>query len=381
MPGVPVHVAVTTPSLLIDLFCQVVDNYGDIGVCWRLARSLTEKTPHRVRLWVDNLAAFQRLEPRIDHSGYQALSNQITLWHWERIHQVEQAGDVVIEAFGCDLPAPFLPKMLEQNSLWINLEYLSAEDWVNDCHGMPSLQSNGLRKYFFFPGFASATGGLLREPDLLERRDNWRATPNLRWSQLKELGVPAELCDMLLHGGRQVFLFNYPNAPTTALVRALNTDSKPAVILQPHENGTHASQLASYVHLVKIPFVPQVHFDTLLWGSDLNFVRGEDSLVRAIWAGAPFIWHIYPQESNAHLLKLSAWLNKSPFDERVKQLQIAWNHADAANWEDIISALVSRPEHWQAWCHSCQQWASDLARQADLATNLLQFFTLHAGTR
>lgn len=381
MSGIPASNATSTSPLLIDLFCQVVDNYGDIGVCWRLARHLTEKTPHRVRLWVDNLDAFQRLEPRVNTSGCQMLSEQITLWHWARIHQADHAGDVVIEGFGCNLPDTFLPKMLEKNSLWINLEYLSAEDWVNDCHGLPSLQPDGLRKYFFFPGFTPATGGLLREPDLFERRNDWLATPNLRWSQLRELEVPSELCNILRQGGRQVFLFNYPNAPTDALTRALNTKSTPTVILQPHGRNTSVTQLAPYVYRVNIPFVPQVHFDTLLWGSDLNLVRGEDSFVRALWAGKPFIWQIYPQDNDAHLVKLSAWLDKSPFDDDIKQLQMAWNRSDATLCEKAITSLTSHTDHWQSWHQCCQKWAYDLAQSPDLATNLLRFFTHHAGTR
>ncbi|HBT32440.1 MAG TPA: elongation factor P maturation arginine rhamnosyltransferase EarP [Pusillimonas sp.] len=381
MSDIPAHHAAPTAPLLIDLFCQVVDNYGDIGVCWRLARRLTQNTPHHVRLWVDNLVAFRRLEPQVDTSGCQALTDQITVWHWERINQVKLAGDVVIEAFGCELPDAFLPLMLEKNSLWINLEYLSAENWVNDCHQMPSLQPNGLRKYFFFPGFTPATGGLLREPTLLEQRDEWLATPHARWHQLQELGVPAELNSILQRGARQVFLFNYPDAPTQALIRALSNDSRPTVILQPKEGATRISKLTPNVDQVEIPFVPQVHFDSLLWGSDLNLVRGEDSLVRAMWAGKPFLWHIYRQDNDSHLIKLNAWLDKSPFEVGIKQLQIDWNRGELAGCEDAFNDLLNHPGKWRNWHQSCRSWASKLARQPDLATNLLFFFTRHSGTR
>ena len=40
-----------------DIFCSVVDNFGDIGVCWRLARRLSAGLGQQVRLWVDDLAA------------------------------------------------------------------------------------------------------------------------------------------------------------------------------------------------------------------------------------------------------------------------------------------------------------------------------------
>ena len=29
--------------LLWDIFCQVIDNHGDVGVCWRLARELAAR--------------------------------------------------------------------------------------------------------------------------------------------------------------------------------------------------------------------------------------------------------------------------------------------------------------------------------------------------
>ncbi|MBY0444112.1 MAG: elongation factor P maturation arginine rhamnosyltransferase EarP, partial [Burkholderiales bacterium] len=36
-----------------DIFCRVIDNYGDIGVCWRLARQLSFEHGFAVRLMVD----------------------------------------------------------------------------------------------------------------------------------------------------------------------------------------------------------------------------------------------------------------------------------------------------------------------------------------
>ena len=46
----------------IDLFCRVIDNWGDAGVCWRLARQLVRERGAQVRLWIDQpqvLAAWQ----------------------------------------------------------------------------------------------------------------------------------------------------------------------------------------------------------------------------------------------------------------------------------------------------------------------------------
>ena len=49
-----------------DIFCSVIDNYGDIGVCWRLARQLAHEHGLSVRLWTDDLASFARFCPEAD---------------------------------------------------------------------------------------------------------------------------------------------------------------------------------------------------------------------------------------------------------------------------------------------------------------------------
>ena len=59
---------------------------------------------------------------------------------------------------------------------------------------------------------------------------------------------------------------------------------------------------------MRLPWLTQADFDHLLWACDLNFVRGEDSLVRAAWAGAPFVWQVYPQHDGAHAAKVEALL-------------------------------------------------------------------------
>jgi uncharacterized repeat protein (TIGR03837 family) len=123
-----------------DIFCRVIDNFGDVGVCWRLARQLAGEHGLAVRLWVDDLAAFRRLCPAID-AGRAVQSWQgvdIRLWP-EPFPEVEPAG-VVIEAFACELPERYVRAMAARvaRPRWINLEYLSAEAWVGECHGLAS---------------------------------------------------------------------------------------------------------------------------------------------------------------------------------------------------------------------------------------------------
>ncbi|HLA30581.1 MAG TPA: elongation factor P maturation arginine rhamnosyltransferase EarP, partial [Pseudomonas sp.] len=138
-----------------DIFCSVVDNYGDIGVTWRLARQLVAEHKVEVRLWVDDLGAFVRLCPEADTQAVVQLQQGVEIRQWPAPWQPVEAADVVIEAFACLLPEAYVAAMAARPAkvLWLNLEYLSAEEWVEGCHGLPSLQSNGLQKFFFFPGF------------------------------------------------------------------------------------------------------------------------------------------------------------------------------------------------------------------------------------
>ncbi|MEO7323124.1 MAG: elongation factor P maturation arginine rhamnosyltransferase EarP, partial [Burkholderiales bacterium] len=161
-----------------DIFCRVVDNYGDIGVCWRLARQLAADHTMAVRLWVDNLDSFERLCPAIDVSQDSQRIAAIKVHRWCEPFPDAVPGDVVIEAFGCELPAAFRAAMAEKSRapLWINLEYLSAEKWVTENHALPSPQTT-LTKYFFFPGFVAGTGGLLRERHLIAQRDKFQRNP------------------------------------------------------------------------------------------------------------------------------------------------------------------------------------------------------------
>lgn len=170
-----------TAHLRWDIFCQVIDNFGDIGVCWRLAADLGSRG-HRVRLWVDDASALAWMAPQ-GAPGVQVLP-------WPTQAPADGPGDVVVEAFGCEIAPQFIAAIAHHTNatgpkpLWINLEYLSAEAYVERCHRLPSpLVSGpgaGLTRWFYYPGFTERTGGLLREPDLLARqaafdRTAWRA--------------------------------------------------------------------------------------------------------------------------------------------------------------------------------------------------------------
>jgi uncharacterized repeat protein (TIGR03837 family) len=344
-----------------DIFCRVVDNHGDLGVCWRLAVDLAERgeTP---RLWVDDDSALHWMAP-LGHPG-------VELVRWQEPLAEHAPGDVVIEAFGCELPAAFAQRMAQCTPApcWINLEYLSAEAYVERSHGLPSPQlagpAAGLRKWFFYPGFTPRTGGLLREHGLLERL---AAFDRSAWLRARDCAPSG--------GERVVSLFCYEQPALPAWLRAFA--QQPTLLLATAGQAARQVEAAlgpslalGQLRAQVLAPLPQPEYDHLLWASDLNVVRGEDSFVRAQWAGAPFVWHIYPQHDGAHQAKLEAFLDRflRPADPRladsVRALARTWSDgaAPAEAWPD--------PADWQ---RRCLDWRDALCAQDDLTTQLLRF--------
>ena len=311
-------------------------------MCWRLARDLAGRG-ERVRLWIDDAAPLAWMAPG-GRAGVEVGAFDAAV----------SPGAVVIEAFGCDPPAAFVDAMTQAPvpPVWINLEYLSAEPFVERSHGLPSPQRNGLVKWFYYPGFTTRTGGLLREPGLLAERETFD-----RSAWLASLGLH------IVPGERVVSLFCYDNPALPSLIRSLAT-APTLLLLTPGPAQRQVAALPAGVRCAKLPWLTQPEFDRLLWACDLNFVRGEDSLVRAIWAGAPFVWQIYPQNDGAHAAKLQALLDRMPAVPGLALLWQAWNGLPA-EWPDMPREA--------AWRTACAEFGATLAGQADLTTQLLRF--------
>ena len=343
-----------------DIFCRVIDNLGDAGVCWRLSCDLASRG-ETVRLWIDEPAPLAWMAP----GGCEG----VTVIPWTEPERDAAPGDVVVEAFGCDPPAAFVARMAqrERPPAWINLEYLSAEPYVERCHGLPSPQSGGpgagLVKRFFYPGFTPATGGLVREQGLMHAREHFD-----RADWLRSQGIEAA------DGERLVSLFCYGNAALPWLLEALRDE--PTLLLATH--GLAGDQVRALLgatlrhgrlRAIALPRLTQGDYDRLLWSCELNFVRGEDSFVRAQWAGAPFVWQAYPQQDGAHAAKLEAFLDR--FLQGAAGDAAAW-HALFAAWNGLAAppAALPRLGPWQA---HCRRWRDALLAQTDLAAQLIAF--------
>lgn len=367
-----------------DIFCRVVDNYGDIGVCWRLARRLAHAYAWHVRLWVDNLHSFARIQPEVRTDVLRQCVAGIDIEHWrDNAETAVTPGDVVIEAFACDPPAPYIAALQAAQSIWINLEYLSAEPWVESCHGLASQRPDGLRKFFFFPGFTAATGGLLREAGLSKERDALQASWPSQEAFLRGLGLADPALAARRSGALLGSLFCYPHAPIDALAQVLQQHERPVLLVVPHGVAPGLENLCAAsdrLMLARIPFVTQTDFDRLLWCADLNFVRGEDSFVRAAWAARPLVWQIYPQDDDAHLQKLEAWLARYPAPPAAHALIRAWNQHKPERVTAVLRQALA-VENWSVWQNAAQAWDKEQAQLPDLAQSLVDFCTKQAKKR
>lgn len=361
-----------------DLFCRIVDNFGDIGVCWRLAKQLHAEHGIDIRLWIDELNIARQIISSLDVTQRIQQVDGITIAAWDENTRFEQAADAVIETFSCELPEQYL-SLMQPETIWINLEYLSAEPWVEGFHARNSKRGR-LMRHFFFPGFTEATGGLLRENDIVDKSQALAASQTLQADFFRQLNLPDGSQTL------KISLFCYPHAPIRDLLEAMANSGKkincyvPATGILPKvaeffgaasvSTGDHLKRGNLTVHV--LPFLSQLDYDKLLASCDINFVRGEDSWIRAIWAGKPFIWQPYLQAEDTHIIKLNAFLELfySGCEPDTRRAAIvmhqAWVSSQmvAPSWQNYLS-------HIDAIKLLSGQKTAALATQTDLTTNLV----------
>ncbi len=375
----------------LSIFCRVVDNFGDIGVCWRLARSLAQRSDYQLHLWVDDLPSFQKICPGLQLALAHQELGDITIHHWHEQADFSAAFDsaVLIEAFACDLPASLqdaLAQAWRSNGLqpvWLNLEYLSAEPWVEECHAMCSVQAQtGLRKYFFFPGFTAKTGGLIFEPEQCQALLAFSENKSAQQEFLRRLGLT------IRPEAQRVSVFCYADAPLLRLLELARQQQRQLQVLV--AEGVASTQIAQFtganlragqrwqeagLSIECLPFIKQTDYDYLLASCDCNLVRGEDSFVRAQLVAKPMLWHIYPQQELAHIEKLQAFLQHYLADlavgaqrDQCQQLFLAWNGQAVLpenSWDLLLNPSV--------WLKLALSWQRKISLNGDLTLRLLQF--------
>lgn len=335
----------------IDIFCVVVDNYGDIGFVYRFAKEYRKHYPSsRIRIFIDDLVTLAKINSLTNPNEIVQIIDGITYINMHTVEpqwvQNQLLPELIIEAFGCDIPKWYIPLAITQKSrLWINLEHLSAEPWIEDYHRKESLlnisEPHILRKYFFMPGFTSQSGGIL-----IGNSDTPHQ-PRTLSHILSEYNIKIN-CNNPQKIIATIFSYEYNFTHFIDQILQLNTecyllimgqktqDSFRNILEYKHKFICIDNKFTHFIHqnthIIFMPFVSQEQYDELLEISDFNFVRGEDSWVRAILTGKPFIWQAYKQTEQHHVVKLDAFLtllkpyfSDLPIFEKYCQLSLAYN--------------------------------------------------------
>ena len=374
-----------------DVFCRVVDNFGDAAVCWRLALQLAVEQRAHVRLWIDVVPALQALRPEVKPGVGRQVVAGVEVCEWTPAADLGAPAEIVVEAFGCGLPEGYVTAMAQQDRrpVWIILEYLSAEAWVTKHHGLPSPHPRlPLQRYFFFPGIVPGTGGVLREAALEGRREAFERSPEARNRFWQAFGFASPPASALV-----VSLFGYEN-PAVGDFLKIWAESANKVILAVPANRLRA-QVCAFLGkedpgdgniLVRgnlevrfMPFVAQPVYDELLWACDWNFVRGEDSFVRGQWAERPLVWQIYPQHEGVHRLKLDAFFDRysgglePALKDALRSLWQSWNQSSPVRPAQLAHAWQVVSVRRDALRVHCRDWSARLRLPGDLAGNLAHF--------
>ncbi len=227
---------------------------------------------------------------------------------------------MIFEAFGCEIPDFIMKKAYYQSKILINLEYLSAEEWVEGYHLKESLLPEGnLKKYFYMPGFTEKTGGVIINSNTIINSIKSKEDRVLIINNLLSSFAPK-----LIYNNNTILgsIFTYLRNFKTLVESAVNINKEFIFFIFGSKSNDGMMQtlkdmdyktidvnriLYKNIHIIFIPFLSQQQYDSLLYCTDFNIVRGEDSLVRAILAEKPFIWNAYLQDNKYQKVKVDAF--------------------------------------------------------------------------
>jgi len=282
----------------IDIFCEVIDNYGDVGVAYRLARELKRIYPNKELRFIINQTEELNLIKKND---------DIIVIDYKDVHKIEQPADLVIETFACNIPEIYMGKALKTSKLMILQE---------------SFLGGNLKKYFFIPGLSEKSGGIILDKEFLDRKNKVQKN---REYYLKQFNID-EKYDLIIS------VFSYEKNFDNFLKTLQKLDKKVLLLLLSEKTQKNFikyfdnNDYYDKIKAVKLPFFTYDKYEELLALCDINLVRGEDSFVRALLLGKPFLWHIYPQDENTHIIKLESFLEKyCPNNKELKETFINYN--------------------------------------------------------
>lgn len=400
--------------MYITILCKVVDNFGDIGVAWRLCRRLAKiQSKYKLCLIVDDLEAFSKIEdrlpghlaaPRNDDSSVIASEakqsiniDDIEIFPWKDdalCHEVFSQNDgerlsIILELFQCGRP-DWMERILFEEKLQrtvhiIMIDYLTAEKYAEDFHCLKSLtRSAKVQKVNFMPGFTEKTGGLVIDADWLEVPE-WKEngpvlvfTYERDWRSLLEgwlstTVVPVVECPKGVSKPH--------SAPRILVAQGRGKESFLAAVRNVVESSQRECIENSFIE--ELPYLNQSEWDRVMKSCSALVIRGEESMSRACLSGIPFIWHAYPQSDEYQLVKVKALLErmKPHFDEAdfeiVEKVWLEINSSDeciaSRGAEQLSNSYYDFFASVPRLVSGFQDFARSLRKNGDLAYNLMTY--------
>ncbi|MDA1339134.1 MAG: elongation factor P maturation arginine rhamnosyltransferase EarP [Proteobacteria bacterium] len=341
------------------IFSRAIDNFGDVAISLRLSYQLSTQDHCAVILYTEFNKTLQRFFPNLDITSNVFVSELIEVRNIDYVFDDIGIPTYIINVFNIGIPQNYLKKITQQTK-YIIYEYLSAEQWVNNFHLKPSINANKkLDQIFFFPGFTENTGGLLIEEVLPRKTGN-----NLNF-----------FIDKNTFKGLNFSMYAYPNTNLDGFLTiiddlSLNAKIYISEVMLQYQNIS----LDRGKQVIVYPFIAFDGYDQLLSVCDINFVRGEDSLVRAIISGKPFIWQPYIQESETHLVKLDAFVEfyfselKKPLFKIIQSIFNQW--AGGRLSSDSLIAFVKNIDEFNQYYHNRSK---SLRAQKTAVNNLMEY--------
>lgn len=319
----------------ITVLCKVVDNFGDIGVVYRLCRALTNIDPQiQIRLVVSDLVSFSKLAEKVDpkKSVQEFHGWKVFDWNNDAVCREEFENDIpqiILECFQCGRPdwledILFAPDF-EKKGITVqivNIEYLTAESWADDFHLLKSgTRSSCVKKINFMPGFTEKTAGLIQDNAFMSYlKDSGQRMITLKQyvkDHFKHYLYYSIVKNELMNSSYKILVFSYPKN-FDFFYEAVDEFAANKHVEVYVANGAGYKSFRENkgyyrkknFNVTILPYLNQQEWDAFLCNMDFLMIRGEDSFSRAVLSGIPFIWNIYPQDEEYHLVKLKAFLDR-----------------------------------------------------------------------
>lgn len=390
-------------SMEITVLCKVVDNFGDIGVVFRLCRALSElKKNLEIRLVVSNLDSFAKISKGIDSTKtFQEFRGwKVFDWNDNALCKKEfskNPPEFILECFQCGRPE-WLEELLfspqfNLNIQIVNVEYLTAESWADDFHLLKSgTRSAKIKKINFMPGFTKKTGGLILDKNFMCCLSEKKFALNLVKQNLDKKILSEDFSDSF-----KILIFSYPKN-FDFLASAIKEFSflKKIIVFVASGAGADSAKISLKkfkVDFVCLPFIQQEVWDAFLSLMDFSFVRGEDSFSRCCLFGNPFIWNIYPQEEEFHIVKLNAFLQKIKIPQ-IEKFSFLYNRNFKASCcpesleileekklpselekinSEMKTEILSLLKNYESLKPEFKKFSNEILKNGNLAENLLNF--------